>query len=552
MPRLNKEELEKIQEAKRAETFDYVRVGMSTGGVAAGAEPLYQQFLNGISDRNLDVKVIKTGCTGLDFAEPIVEIGVAGTPRTVYGNVTPEAAEQLMDSHLMFKRVIQRLSVPQAALSVNCYESDTPVRGADGTMLQYKVVTRNFGILDPEDLNDYIAHEGFKALRRCLFELTPQQVLEEVTLSGLRGRGGAGYPTGLKWQAAAKQPGPEKYIICNGDEGDPGAYMDRGILESDPYSVIEGMIIAGYATGATSGSFYIRAEYPLAIERVEHAIRQCKRSGLLGRNIMGSDYTFDLEIRLGAGAFVCGEETALIASVEGKRGTPRPRPPFPAQSGLWDMPTVINNVETLATIAPILHKGWEWFNSIGMGRSKGTKVFAVTGKSERSALVEIPMGTTLKEIVVDICGGAAEGKQIKAVQTGGPSGGMIPASMLDTPVTYEHLAAVGSMMGSGGMIVLDEDDCIVDVVKFYLEFCVDESCGKCAPCRIGTTQTFRLLERIAGGKGVEGDLEKLASLCKTMKTASLCGLGQSAPNPVASSMQYFRHEYEAALARTGA
>ncbi len=549
MARIQKDDLDGIRDQRRAEQGDYIRIGMSTGGLAAGSEAVYQKLLEGIQERELNVSLLKAGCMGLDFAEPLVEVNVAGAPRTIYGNVTPETAELILDSHVMFKRVVKRLVVEEAENFVNCHDADKPEKTKDGVVKQYRIVTRNFGLIDPEDLNDYIGVNGFQALKKALFEMTPQGVIDEIKAAGLRGRGGAGFPTGVKWDICRKNEAEQHYVICNGDEGDPGAYMDRGVLESDPFSVIEGMMLAGYAVGATQGFFYVRAEYPLAIERIENAIRQCKRSGLLGKGSLGSDFSFDLEVRLGAGAFVCGEETALIASVEGKRGTPSPRPPFPAAKGLWGMPTVINNVETLANVAPIVEKGSKWFTGIGLGKSTGTKVFALTGKVQHPGLVEIPMGTPLRDIVFGIGGGGLDGKTIKAVQTGGPSGGLIPAELFDTPVTYEHLAQVGSIVGSGGMIVMDDGDSIVDIVKFYLGFCVEESCGKCAPCRIGGKQMLLILERLADGKGVPQDMDHLRRICRTMKAASLCGLGQSAPNPVMSSMRYFDNEYREALAR---
>ncbi|HOE68484.1 MAG TPA: NADH-ubiquinone oxidoreductase-F iron-sulfur binding region domain-containing protein [Candidatus Omnitrophota bacterium] len=410
---------------------------------------------------------------------------------------------------------------------------------------QMRIVLRNCGVIDPEKIEDYIAHDGYHALARCLTELTPEQVIQEMKTSGLRGRGGAGFPTGMKWEFTRKSAGDQRYIICNGDEGDPGAYMDRSVLEGDPHSVIEGMAIGGYAIGASKGFFYIRAEYPLAIERIEKAIKQCHDNGLLGSNILGSQFSFDVEIRLGAGAFVCGEETALLASIEGKRGYPSPRPPFPSVKGLWGKPTCINNVETLANIPVILFKGGEWFSKIGTETSKGTKVFAVTGKVKRSGLVEVPMGTTIEDIVYGISGGAMSGKSVKAIQTGGPSGGVIPKDYFQTRVDYESLQKMGSIMGSGGMIVMDEDDCMIDIAKFYLGFCVDESCGKCAPCRIGGTQMLRLLEKISEGRGVPKDLEQLAMISRAMQKASLCGLGQTAPNPVLSTLNYYRAEYDA-------
>ena len=410
---------------------------------------------------------------------------------------------------------------------------------------QLRIVLRNCGVIDPESIEDYIARDGYQALSKVLTEYTPEKVAQEMKTSGLRGRGGAGFPTGLKWDITRKAQGDQKYIICNGDEGDPGAYMDRSVLEGDPHSVIEGMIIGAYAIGASKGYFYIRAEYPLAIERIEKAIQQCRERGILGEGILGSSFSLDLEIRLGAGAFVCGEETALIASIEGKRGYPSPRPPFPSIKGLWGKPTCINNVETLANIPVIMLKGGAWFAGIGTETSKGTKVFAVTGKVKNSGLVEVPMGTAIEDIVYGICGGAMSGKNVKAIQTGGPSGGVIPKEFFQTKVDYESLQKMGSIMGSGGMIVMDEDDCMADIAKFYLGFCVDESCGKCAPCRIGGTQMLRLLKKVTDGEGTQKDLEQLAQISFAMQKASLCGLGQTAPNPVLSTLHYYRAEYDA-------
>ena len=409
---------------------------------------------------------------------------------------------------------------------------------------QIRIVLRNCGVIDPEDIQDYIAHDGYQAIKNILLHSTPEKVIDEMKISGLRGRGGGGFPTWMKWNFARDIEAGQKYVICNGDEGDPGAYMDRSVLEGDPHSVLEGIMIAGYAIGASRGFLYIRAEYPLAIERVQKAIDQARDLGLLGKDIFGKGFDFDLDIRLGAGAFVCGEETALIASIEGQRGCPRPRPPYPSVKGLWGCPTVINNVETLANIPAILLKGGKWFAAIGTEKSRGTKVFALTGKIRNSGLIEVPMGITLREIVYEIGGGLSEDATIKAVQTGGPSGGVIPSEFLDTPVDYENLQKLGSIMGSGGMIVMDNTDCMVDISKFYLRFCVDESCGKCAPCRIGGTQLLRILEKISNGKGDVPDLDNLRRISYAMQKASLCGLGQTASNPVLSTLKYFHQEYQ--------
>ncbi|MBI5688582.1 MAG: SLBB domain-containing protein [Verrucomicrobia bacterium] len=411
---------------------------------------------------------------------------------------------------------------------------------------QVRIVLRNCGDVDPDSLDDYLRRaSGYQGLRRALFESNPEQVIAELKASGLRGRGGAGFPTWMKWQLTRAQPAPQRYVICNGDEGDPGAFMDRSVLESDPHSVLEGMMIAAYAMGASKGYFYIRAEYPKAVERIERAIRQAREQGLLGKNILGSTFSFEAKVRLGAGAFVCGEETALIASIEGRRGSPSPRPPYPSVRGLWGMPTAINNVETLACVPAILTRGGAWFAGFGTETSKGTKVFAVTGKVRNAQLVEVPMGTTLREIIYEVCGGVLDGREIKAVQTGGPSGGVIPVQHLDTRVSYESLQQLGSIMGSGGMLVMDKTDSMVEVAKFYLKFCVDESCGKCAPCRIGGYQLLQILDRISRGRGSAGDLALIQRICQAMQRASLCGLGQTAPNPVLSTLRYFGEEYQA-------
>ena len=408
-----------------------------------------------------------------------------------------------------------------------------------------RVALRNCGVIDPENIDEYIAVDGYKALTKVLTEMTPEEVIAEVSRSGLRGRGGAGFPTGKKWEFTAKAQGDQKYVCCNADEGDPGAFMDRSVLEGDPHAIIEAMAIAGYAVGANQGYIYVRAEYPIAVKRLEIAIGQAREYGLLGKNILDTGFDFDLDIRLGAGAFVCGEETALMTSIEGHRGEPRPRPPFPANKGLFQKPTLLNNVETYANIAQIIVKGADWFASIGTERSKGTKVFALGGKITNTGLVEVPMGTTLREIIYDIGGGCPGGKEFKAVQTGGPSGGCLPAALLDTQIDYDNLIAAGSMMGSGGMIVMDEDNCMVDIARFFLDFTVDESCGKCTPCRIGTRRMLEILQRITNGQGQDGDIERLENLAYNIKNTALCGLGQTAPNPVLSTLRYFRHEYEA-------
>lgn len=472
----------------------------------------------GIIDK---VQVVRAGDLGIYNKGIVVKILPQGT---IYSAVADSDLNRIVSETLVAGNIIDSL----------LFENKVP---------QLRIVLRNCGVINPESLDEYIAADGYQALKKCLFDYTPDSTIEEIKTSGLRGRGGAGYPTWLKWSLARSSRSDQKFVICNGDEGDPGAYMDRSVLEGDPHSVIEGMIIAGYCIGASRGFFYIRAEYPLAIKRIQNAIDQAYEAGLLGKNIMGSSFSFDPEIRLGAGAFVCGEETALIASIEGRRGTPRPRPPYPSESGLWKNPTIINNVETLANIAYVIQHGGESFAQVGTEKSKGTKVFALTGKIRNSGLVEIPMGTPLRAIVNEIGGGIANGKKVQAVQTGGPSGGVIPESLLDTPVSYEHLQELGSIMGSGGMIVMDQDDCLVDIAKFYLGFCVDESCGKCVPCRIGGYQMLKVLEKITAGKGTEDDITVLKRLALAMQKASLCALGQSAPNPVISTLKYFEDEY---------
>jgi len=483
-----------------------------------------------------DVQVVRTGCLGFCEKGPIVKV----LPQdTFYVEVKPEDAEVLIKEHIIKGRVVSRLLYDKNQSKLN-----VGIEGIDFYQKQFRIVLRNCGVIDPDKIDEYIARDGYKALEKALFEMKPQDVIDEVSKSGLRGRGGAGFPTGKKWSFAAVQPAGQKYMVCNADEGDPGAYMDRSTLEGDPHSVLEAMIIAGYAIGADKGYVYIRAEYPLAIQRLETAIAQATEYGLLGEDILGSGFSFTIEIRLGAGAFVCGEETALLASIEGKRGMPTPRPPFPAVKGLWGRPTVINNVETLANIPVVLLKGGAWFSKIGTATSKGTKVFALTGKINNSGLIEVPMGTTLREIIFDIGGGIRGGKAFKAAQTGGPSGGMIPPQFLDTPIDYENLSKIGSIMGSGGLIVMDEDDCIPDIAKFYLDFTVDESCGKCAPCRIGGRKLLNYLIKICNGEGSYEDIDNMKEISEAMARASLCGLGQTASNPVQSSLRYFMDEYK--------
>ena len=487
----------------------------------------------GVQDQ---VQVVKTGCFGFCEKGPIVKV----LPEdSFYVEVKPEDAKEIIAEQIVKGREVKRLLYNEDATKKNNFVvEDIPFY-----QKQYRVVLRNCGVIDPESIDEYIAREGYAGLEKVLFEWTQEQLIEEVKISGLRGRGGAGFPTWLKWDLARKAQGDVKYVICNADEGDPGAYMDRSTIEGDPHSIIEGMITAGKAIGAHQGFVYIRAEYPLAIDRLRIALKQAHEYGMLGKDILGSGFDFEIEIRLGAGAFVCGEETALIKSVEGNRGMPVPKPPFPANKGLWQKPTIINNVETLANIPVITARGGAWLAKIGTEKSKGTKVFALTGKVKSSGLIEVPMGTTLRDIVFDIGGGIKGGKKFKGVQTGGPSGGILTEKSLDLPIDFDTLTANGSMMGSGGMIVMDEDDCVVDVSRFYMEFCVEESCGKCSPCRIGTTQILKLLEKIAEGKGSEEDMVKLEEIGKAMTKASLCMLGCTAANPVMSTIMNFREEY---------
>ncbi len=485
-----------------------------------------------------EVKIVKTGCFGLCAEGPIVVVYPEGA---MYTRVEVSDAKEIVEEHLLKGRIVKRLLAGEKESE----DISKSLEGVDFFNRQMRIALRNCGRINPEDINEYIAFDGYKALEKVLTEMTPEAVIDTMKKSGLRGRGGGGFPTGMKWDFAAKQTADQKYVCCNADEGDPGAFMDRSVLEGDPHSVIEAMSIAGFAIGATQGYIYVRAEYPIAVKRLQMAIDQAIEYGILGDNVLGTGHKFNLEIRLGAGAFVCGEETALMTSIEGHRGEPRPRPPFPAVKGLWGKPTILNNVETYANVPVIILKGADWFSGIGTEKSKGTKVFALGGKINNTGLVEVPMGTTLREVVYDIGGGIPKGKKFKAAQTGGPSGGCIPTAHLDTPIDYDSLIALGSMMGSGGLIVMDEDNCMVDIAKFFLEFTVDESCGKCPPCRIGTKRMLEILERITEGKGEAGDIEKLELLAKNIKASALCGLGQTAPNPILSTLKYFRDEYEA-------
>jgi NADH:ubiquinone oxidoreductase subunit F (NADH-binding)/(2Fe-2S) ferredoxin len=520
------------------------KVGMSTCGLAAGADAVFDVLEADVKRRALDWRVSRTGCAGMCSMEPLVEVTLPGERAVMFGEVTPEFAGRLVAACADGKALPADHRVPGIAELARVAGEPVATEGGPG---QYRIVMRNCGVIDPEEIDEYLDRGGYQALAKVLASMSPEQVIEELKISGLRGRGGAGFPAWLKWSLTRESPGDEHLIVCNGDEGDPGAYMDRSVLEGDPHAVLEGMILGGYVIGAKQGFFYIRAEYPLAIQRIEKAIRQAKASGLLGSNILGSDFSFNVEVRLGAGAFVCGEETALIASLEGRRGTPSPRPPYPSVKGLWNQPTMINNVESLANLSQIIARGGKWFSTIGLGNSTGTKVFAVTGKVKHAGLVEIPMGMTLRQVVEGICGGTSSGGPIKAVQTGGPSGGLIPGRELDTPITYEHLQKLGSYMGSGGMIVMDETDDLLELSRFYLGFCVDESCGKCAPCRIGGTQMLRVLDKIAAGKGREEDIATIRRLAHAMQKASLCGLGQGAPSPILSALRYFEPEFRSRL-----
>ena len=513
-----------------------------TGCTSSGSAQLIQRFEEKIKENGLDkeVKVIRTGCFGLCEAGPVVIVYPEGT---FYSRVKVEDVDEIVTEHLLKGRKVQHLVYSDHATHEQ--NANKSLQDINFYKHQHRIALRNCGVIDPENIDEYLAFDGYKALEKALTTMTREQVIEEILKSGLRGRGGGGFPTGLKWKFAAASVADQKYVACNADEGDPGAFMDRSVLEGDPHAVLEAMAIAGYAIGASEGYIYVRAEYPIAVKRLEIAIGQARDYGLLGENIFETGFNFDIKIRLGAGAFVCGEETALMRSIEGKRGEPTPRPPFPAVKGLFAKPTMLNNVETYANVAQIILNGADWFAAMGTEKSKGTKVFALGGKINNTGLVEVPMGTPLRTIIYDIGGGIPNGKKFKAVQTGGPSGGCLPAELLDTPVDYDNLIAAGSMMGSGGMIVMDEDNCMVDIARFFLDFTVDESCGKCAPCRIGTRRMLEILERIVNGKGEEGDIEKLENLANTIKATALCGLGQTAPNPVLSTIKFFRHEYEA-------
>ncbi len=521
---------------------NHILVCGGTGCTSSGSQKVIEALNAELAKNNLqdEVKVVMTGCFGLCALGPIMIVYPEGA---FYSRVETDMIPEIVSEHIIKGRVVKKYLYTDTDK-----ESGKESESLNDTAFykkQKRVALRNCGVINPEDINEYIAYDGYEALGKVLTEMTPAEVIQLIKDSGLRGRGGAGFPTGLKWDFASRNKSKIKYVCCNADEGDPGAFMDRSVLEGDPHTIIEAMAIAAYAVGACKGFVYIRAEYPIAVNRLKIAIKQAKEYGLLGDNIFGTDFCFDMEIRLGAGAFVCGEETALMTSIEGNRGEPRPRPPFPSDKGIFSIPTMNNNVETYANIPQIILNGADWFASMGTEKSKGTKVFALGGKITNTGLVEIPMGTTLREIIEDIGGGIPNGKKFKAAQTGGPSGGCIPASLIDTPIDYDSLAAIGSMMGSGGLIVMDEDNCMVDIAKFFLEFTVDESCGKCTPCRVGTKRLLEYLEKITSGNATMQDLDDLEELCYYIKDNALCGLGQTAPNPILSTLKYFREEYVA-------
>jgi bidirectional [NiFe] hydrogenase diaphorase subunit len=563
---MNFKTLEEIGQKERARQEEYQRrifCCTSTACLSAGAGQVFTTLEQGVAACKCDeheAEVVRTGCIGLCSAGPLVRIEEKGKEPILYGNISPELAQQIVGKHvpmgemeaeteeseersaahdILHYRASLRRARSKTELDKNVLSLSAPFFAK-----QVKVVLNETGRINPDKLEDYLAHGGYRALAHVLESMTQEEVCDEILKSGLRGRGGAGFPTGLKWNFVRQEIADQKFVIVNGDEGDPGAYMDRTVMEDDPHRVLEGMMICAYAVGASYGYLYIRGEYPIAIDRIRKAIRDARRRQILGNTVMGSDFRFNADVRIGAGAFVCGEETALIHSVEGKRGMPRIRPPYPSKSGLWNAPTVINNVETMASVPSIINKGANWYASIGTEKSKGTKVFALAGHLRNTGLIEVPMGITLREIVYDIGGGIPGGKEFKAAQTGGPSGGCIPAEFLDTPVDYESLTKLGSIMGSGGLVIIDDSTSMPDFASFFMEFCVDESCGKCVPCRVGTFQISALLEKIIAGNGRPEDLDKLDQLCRLVKTTSLCGLGQSAPNPVLSTLKYFRGEYE--------
>ena len=521
----------------------HVLICGGTGCTSSGSTEIRERLETELKAKGLEdeIKIVHTGCFGLCAHGPVMIVYPEGT---FYSRVKADDVPEIVEEHLLKGRVVTRLVYDETD-GKEPEGKETPLAETRFFKKQHRVALRNCGVIDPENIDEYIGTGGYQALGKVLTEMTPDEVIQCVLDSGLRGRGGAGFPTGKKWQLARNlvQDGGKKYVCCNADEGDPGAFMDRSVLEGDPHAVLEAMAIAGYAIGSDQGYIYVRAEYPIAVERLEIAIKQAREYNLLGKDIFGTGFNFDIELRLGAGAFVCGEETALMTSIEGKRGEPRPRPPFPAVKGLFGRPTILNNVETYANITQIILNGPEWFASMGTEKSKGTKVFALGGKIHNTGLVEIPMGTTLREIIEEIGGGIPNGKKFKAAQTGGPSGGCIPAQHIDTPIDYDNLLAIGSMMGSGGLIVMDEDNCMVDIAKFFLQFTVDESCGKCTPCRVGTKRLYEILDKITKGRGELEDLDRLEELCNYIKSSALCGLGQTAPNPVLSTLRYFKDEY---------
>lgn len=532
---MNRDDLQQMAEKEQARDAKFrcrILCCASTPCISSGGTLVEEALKTAIKDGGLkaEVTTVNTGCMGPCSRGPLVRVQIEGQEDVIYEQVTAELATQIVEKH----------AGNGSVLATNHFSEEHPFFSK-----QMKVVLSNSGLIDPERLEAYVGRGGYTALAYALREMTPEEVCNEIKLSGLRGRGGAGFPAGLKWDMVRKETGARKYVVANGDEGDPGAYMDRTLMESDPHRVLEGMAIAGYAIGAEQGYVYVRGEYPIAAKRIERAIRMAERRGLLGSRILDSGFNFRIDVRLGAGAFVCGEETALMASIMGQRGQPVPRPPYPAQSGLWGCPTLINNVESFGNVAPIINNGAEWYAGIGTENSKGTKLFALAGKVENTGLIEVPMGITLREIIFDIGGGIPDGGTFKAAQTGGPSGGCIPAEHIDTPVDYDNLRALGSIMGSGGLVVMDDKSCMPDVAKYFMEFCMDESCGKCVPCRVGTVQLHRLLERMTNGSATAGDMDILEELCEMVKETSLCGLGQSAPNPVLSTLRYFRDEYEA-------
>lgn len=565
---MNNANLEALAQEERERQAQYKRriyCCTSTACLSAGAGPTHAAVEQAVSACQCDeheVEVVKTGCMGLCSRGPMVRAEAQDEEPVLYGDVTPEIAQQIVARHVPMQEREEaadpndvedsaephdfmhfRASLRQAKKKKDLERCIIPL-DSPFYAKQVKVVLNEIGTINPEKLEDYLAHGGYQALAKVLSDMSSEQVCDEILDSGLRGRGGAGFPSGTKWHLTRKEQAPMKYVIVNGDEGDPGAYMDRTVMEDNPHRVLEGMIICGYAVGASYGYLYIRGEYPIAIQRIRRAIRAARRRGILGKSVLGTDFSFDVDVRIGAGAFVCGEETALIHSVEGKRGIPRMRPPYPSTSGLWGAPTVLNNVETMANVPTIINRGAAWFAGIGTEKSKGTKVFALAGQLRNTGLIEVPMGTTLREIVYDIGGGVPGDGKFKAAQTGGPSGGCIPEAYLDSPVDYESLKELGSIMGSGGLVVIDDTTLMPDFARFFMDFCVDESCGKCVPCRVGTVQIRAMLDKIIGGQAVPEDLEKLERLCERVRSASLCGLGQSAPNPVISTLQYFKHEYD--------